>query len=231
MIKMLITASLHTLFRSYYDSLPENDMWINIAGSAEEMLEIHRAEHFNLLILELDTPKMGGDMLCSYLRQADYRKDVSVILVCPNKEEALDRCLASGADMVITEPVSGHEFIRKISECIRAYPRRDLRTLLSLFFHGDPESYFFTKSRNISCSGVLLETKKAMSKGDIINFSMMLRMHKIYGRGEVVRIEQGTNDTYLYGIRFIDIDSRSRILIDSYIKRKPAHTVRSNHDA
>lgn len=59
---------------------------------------------------------------------------------------------------------------------------------------------------------------------------MMLRMHKIYGRGEVVRIERGINDAYLYGIRFIDIDNRSRILIDSYIKRKPSQVVPANHN-
>ncbi len=230
MIKILITESLHLRFRNYYDALPENDVWINIAGSSEEMLEIHRSEQFNLLILEIDSPTMGGDMLCSYIRQTYDKKDVSVILVCPDNEEALDRCLASGPDVVVTEPVAGHEFTRKVNECIRVYPRRDLRALLSLFFHGDPESYFFTKSRNISCSGILLETKRAMCKGDIVNFSFMLRMNKIYGRGEVVRIEEGINNTYFYGVRFIDIDNRSRILIDSFIKRQRSRSVIANRN-
>jgi CheY-like chemotaxis protein len=230
MIKILITESLHARFRNYYDALPENDVWINIARSAEEMLEIHNSERFNLLILELDSPTMGGDMLCSYLRNKYDQKDASFILVCPDNDEALERCLAGGADIVITEPVNGHEFIRKVNECIRVYPRRDLRALLSMFFHGDPESYFFTRSRNISCSGVLLETKRAMGKGDIVNFSFMLRMNKIYGRGEVVRVEEGINNTYHYGVRFINIDSKSRILIDSFIKRHSSRPVIANRN-
>jgi len=218
MLKILVTEALEKYVQNLQNILPTADIWINVASSAEEMLEIHRYEDFDLLVLELDTPRMGGDTLCITIREDNTLKDVSIILVSPDREDAKDRCVSCGANYIITEPVSQNAFISKVSDLIKVPDRKNLRVLMNITVNGEENDHFYSTSRNISSSGILLETNRQLDIKTSLHFSFLLKMKRINVNGEVVRSEQKAPNLYYYGIRFTDIDPASKAFIDDFVK-------------
>lgn len=218
MLKILVTETLEKYVQNLQNILPSADIWINVASSAEEMVEIHRYEDFDLLILELSTPQMGGDTLCTTIREDSTLKDVSIILVSPDREDAKDRCVSCGANYIITEPVSQDAFISKVSNLIKVPERKTLRVLMNITVNCDHNDHFYSTSRNISSNGILLETNRKLDLKTSLNFSFLLKMKRINVNGEVVRSEQKAPNLYYYGIRFTDIDPSTRAFIDDFVK-------------
>jgi len=218
MLKILVTETLEKYVQNLQNILPSADIWINVASSTEEMLEIHRYEDFDLLILELDTPQMGGDTLCTTIRENSTLKDVSIILVSPDREDAKDRCVSCGANYIITEPVSQNALISKVNDLIKVPDRKNLRVLMNITVNGEENDHFYSTSRNISSSGILLETNRQLDINTSLHFSFLLKMKRINVNGEVVRSEQKAPNLYYYGIRFTDIDPASKAFIDDFVK-------------
>jgi CheY-like chemotaxis protein len=217
MKKVLITDTLVTLLEGDLSPLPFPDVWINVASTAEEMLDIHRHEMVDLIILELDTPQMGGDNFCYRLRCDTTLKDVSIALVSPNRDDALERCFSCGANYVLTKPVAQKEFIEKITELIQIPQRENFRVLMNIAFNGGSGDSFYSTSQNISTKGVLLETNRILKKGDSLTLSFLLRLNNIKVKSTVVRAEQQSMNLYQYGIKFVDLDPRSEELIDNFV--------------
>ena len=69
---------------------------------------------------------------------------------------------------------------------------------------------------------MLIETDKAVSRGDKVSLSFYFRLNKITITGEVVRKKEKVKNFYQYGIRFLSIDGRSRSLIEDFVKMRQA---------
>ncbi len=218
MKKILITKSLAHHLGTRLDVFPSEHVWINVAVTAEEMLEFHQNEGADLILLELDTPKMGGDRLCRHIRKMDALKVVSIILTSPDNTSALKRCFSSGANFIIPEPVVPENLIDKIDELTSIPRRENLRVLMNISRSDDPEENFYSTSKNISTTGILLETNKTLRENDRLKFSFHLRLNKIVCHGQVVRVEKIRHNLFNYGIRFTTIDPKSKALIEGFIK-------------
>jgi CheY-like chemotaxis protein len=217
MKKVLITDTLVKFQEGDLSPLPFSDVWVNVASSAEEMLDIHRHEKVDLIILELDTPKMGGDVFCSTLRSDTTLKDVSIVLVSPNWEDALERCFSCGANYVITQPIAQQEFITKINELIQIPQRENFRVLMNIAINRASGGNFYSTSQNISTKGILLETNQILKEGDSLTISFLLRLNHIKVKSTVVRAEQRSMNLYQYGIKFVDLDPYSEELIENFV--------------
>src|SRR3954453_5298400 len=99
MKKILLVNSLASSLALEKSLLNRADFRIFTAVSAEEALQIHRQEKVHLVIAELDLPQMGGALLCTALRNEGGVRAVSIVLVCsdnPDDLERVSRCGASG---------------------------------------------------------------------------------------------------------------------------------------
>lgn len=220
MTKILITNSLVEHLGNQNSSLPQSHTWTIVASSAEEMIEIHRNENVDVIIMELDTPEMGGDTFTHTVRSDSSMKEVSIILITPDNESAIDRCFSSGANYIITEPINREKLVSKINEMLNIPDRERLRILMNITVKGKSHEHFYCTSQNISKTGILLETNRILIKGDILNFSFLLRLRRITANGEVVRVKQKKPNLYQYGIKFLDLDSESKTLIDSFVNTR-----------
>ncbi len=217
MKKVLITSTLVKFLEGDLSPLPFSDVWVNVASSAEEMLDIHRHEKVDLVILELDTPQMGGDVFCSTLRSDTTLKDVSIVLVSPDWEDALERCFSCGANYVITQPIDQKEFKARINELIHVPQRENFRVLMNIAFNRASGGSFYSTSQNISTKGILLETNQILKEGDSLTISFFLRLNRIKVKSTVVRAEQRSMNLYQYGIKFVDLDPSSEELIKNFV--------------
>ncbi len=92
------------------------------ARSGEEALEKLAAERFDLVLLDMNMPGMGGLDACREIRA---RWDVAVIvLTVRNAEKDKVQALDAGADDYITKPFSMPELLARIRAALRRLPQR-----------------------------------------------------------------------------------------------------------
>jgi two-component system KDP operon response regulator KdpE len=90
------------------------------ARSGEEALEKTRAGKYDLVLLDINMPGMGGLEACRAIRSA---ADVAVImLTVRNTEEDKVEALDAGADDYVTKPFSTPELLARIRAALRRTP-------------------------------------------------------------------------------------------------------------
>ena len=80
---------------------------------------------------------------------------------------------------------------------------------------------FFCSSQNISVSGLLIETDKALQRSDVLSCTFYLPgFGQIIADAEVVRIVNGTGSSFQYGIRYLNLSTSFRVAIEEFIVRR-----------
>ncbi len=219
MKKIIIVNSTHAFLERDKSILNRADFQIFTATSGEEALRIHREDRANLIVVDLDLPDMGGDGLCSRVRNESAIRNVSIILVCHDVLEELERVSTCGANAWVTKPVRPEQLVESVGQLLAVSLRRGYRVLLQARVRGERESTsFFCTSHNISVSGILLETDKPLDPGDGITCSFFLPgSRQIVVDGEVARCEKKPDGVCHYGVRFIDLAPNSREEIERFI--------------
>ena len=200
------------------DILSRKGVSVFSAASAGEILQLHREKRGDLIIADLDMEGMSGDELCTAIREDDHLKTVAIIMVCAGDRATVERCQACGANSVIAKPVNPDELFSRIMDLLNVSGRKNLRGLVKVSVKGTHRGGFsFAISENASASGILLETDRVFAKGDRITCSFVLK-RKITVEGEVVRAVRKSAELYHYGIRFLDLDPRSREELEEFVR-------------
>jgi DNA-binding response OmpR family regulator len=191
------------------------------ASSAEGALESYERQGTDFLAADLDLPRMGGDGLCSRIREKDKR--VYVCLICSGKKAELRRCGNCGANAYMKEPVDPDDLARRVDLILRAKGRRATRVLARVrvegYFSSEP---FFCTSRDISETGILLETDRTLAKGDRITSTFFLpEMERLKVKGCVVRITKGEDESKcLCGVEFVDAEEGEKSVLREFVERQ-----------
>lgn len=219
MKKILIVSTSSGFLERNTSLLNRADVWILIATSSREALEIHYRERVNLIIAMLDMPEMGGDMLCSIIRQKRELRSVSFILVCRKNPIDLDRASRCGANAWVTRPVNPVFLRETVTRFLLILPRRNYRAYLKARVHGRKEDFSFTAvSHNISASGILIESDKLLNENDLITgMCVDSGPLRIVAEGKVVRSVRRMDGKYNYGVQFSNLDSECQKAIEHYV--------------
>ncbi|HTA66661.1 MAG TPA: response regulator transcription factor [Bryobacteraceae bacterium] len=93
---------------------------VDDARSGEEALEKLRAGRYELMLLDINMPGMGGIETC---RQVRANSDMAIImLTVRNTEQDKVQALDAGADDFITKPFSTPELLARIRAALRRMP-------------------------------------------------------------------------------------------------------------
>ena len=221
-MKTLIVAS------SLLASLGKNDTLFSRGGitlvpaaTSEEILNLHRSNKADLIITDFALPAMGGAKLAAAIRAEAELKDVSIIMACDADPVVMRSACDSGANAVLHKPLDSTELFLKVSELIVVPRRKDMRVLLRVSVSGGdagaPTS--FASSENISISGMLLETNHAFRKDDRLSCSFYIGHSKIDTQAQVMRVNRSSSGRYRCGVRFLNLDTKSMVVIEQFIKR------------
>ena len=94
--------------------------FINDARSGEDALERLREEKYDLVLLDMNMPGMGGMAACRAIRE---QWDVAiVVLTVRNMERDKVEALDAGADDYVTKPFSMPELLARIRAALRRLP-------------------------------------------------------------------------------------------------------------
>lgn len=189
------------------------------AWSSEEMLNLHGVKRADLLITAAAFPLMGGAKLCSLLRSDAELKDVSIILISDDNETSLSLCREAGANVVLRKPVDVGALLWKASELLAVPQRKDMRVLLRVSIKDvEGNTPLFAQSQNISISGMQLETDRVLKVGDQLNCAFNIAHSEVSVTCMVARVYTTTSERYQYGVKFMNCDTKSLVIIEHFVK-------------
>jgi two-component system, OmpR family, KDP operon response regulator KdpE len=97
---------------------------VDDARSGEEALEKMRSGQFDLVLLDVNMPGMGGIEACRALRSGRSGLDLAIImLTVRNTERDKVEALDAGADDFVTKPFSTPELLARIRAALRRMPQ------------------------------------------------------------------------------------------------------------
>ncbi len=194
---------------------------VHPAGSSEEVLELHRRIKADLIISDFSLPVMNGARLCSAIRSEPGLKDVSLVLYCDDNRVFQAACRDAGANAVLPKPVDPFDLFSKVSELIIIPQRKDMRVLLRVSVAGHEKSApFIARSYNISMSGMLLETKRELSRGDSLTCTFNIAHAEVTTGCVVTRADRSDVGRFQYGVKFMNLDTKAIIMIEQYVKSR-----------
>ena len=224
MKKILVAQELHALLKQENSLLDRADITVLAAASNDELLKVHRAEQVNLIITQLDMPGMPTETFCAAIRKEEALRAVSLILVCANEPAAIERSSRCKANAVLLRPVHPLLLVVKAQQLLHIASRDTYRVLLSATIEGQSKNNsFFCRSRNISATGILIETDRPLDEGARLSLSFFLPDTKqVQASGKIVRTlppKKGEKDNQ-YGLMFTDIAPEARQLLMDFIGKK-----------
>jgi CheY-like chemotaxis protein len=224
MKKIIIAESIMHALDGHDTIFERGGIALHPARSSEEILNIQGARQADLIITDFTLPLMGGAKLCSMIRSDEDLKDVSIIMVCDSTAASLVQCQEAGANAVIPKPVKPVELFSRMSELLVIPERQDIRTLLHVSVKGqEEERSFLGISHNISISGMLLETDQELQKGDRLTWAVSIGRREIVAEGVVMRVSRPTPGEFRYGVKFLNLDTKSLIIIEQFVKGRIKH--------
>jgi CheY-like chemotaxis protein len=217
--KIIITDALKDFVQQQVSLLTGLSDKIFYIGSGREVLNIHRKEKTDLIIIKLDFPDMTCEQLCSIIRRDEALKTVSILIVCSDKLSDIERCKKCGANDYI-DSLFPETFLRKTLSLLNVSERTNYRVIVKLSRRENNNIRdIFCTSRNISPSGILLETLEILNRGDKVTCSFFLpNSIRIVIEGEIVRLMEEKKGLKCYGVRFVDIPSSVELQIASFIE-------------
>jgi two-component system, OmpR family, KDP operon response regulator KdpE len=120
--RILVVDDEPQIRRVMRTALTAQGYYINDAPSGEIALERLREERYDLVLLDMNMPGMGGMATCRVIRE---HWDVAIVVLTVrsgerDKVEALD----AGADDYVTKPFSTPELLARIRAALRRLPQQ-----------------------------------------------------------------------------------------------------------
>ena len=236
MKKVLLVDDIRLFLEIEQTLLNRPDVTIFTATSGEEAIDIHRREHVDVILLDLLMPGMDGAQVCKQVRDDAELRDVSIIMVTTSTAPAdIKRCKEAGANDYVVKPINPTDLLSKFHKYIDVATRHDLRILARIdMTGGEDANSFMGNTINVSGSGVLIECTRHLDMGDAVScsFSLPGNTEPITSTCEVVRskdIEHSQSRISRYGLRFLDIETEARHMIESFIARDACRTAAETH--
>jgi two-component system, OmpR family, KDP operon response regulator KdpE len=131
--RILVVDDDPQIRRAMRATLTSRDYQVSDARTGEEGLEMLRAATYDLVLLDINMPGMGGVETCRLIRSSS---EIAIImLTVSNAEKDKVEALDAGADDYITKPFSMPELLARIRAALRRMPQApghaDLRPLVA----------------------------------------------------------------------------------------------------
>lgn len=125
MTKVVIVEDEETLARNLAEKLRGDGFTVITAGDGEDGLDKVRAEHPDLIVLDIMLPRLDGLSVCRIVRHDTATAHIPIIMLTARGTE-VDKIvgLESGADDYIVKPFSLGEFLARVRAVMRRAPSR-----------------------------------------------------------------------------------------------------------
>ncbi len=185
---------------------------VTIAGDGETGLRLALAQDFEVILLDLMLPGLGGIEVCKALRE--HKRTPIIMLTARDRTEDKVSGLDAGADDYITKPFATEELLARVRAALRKGVSRQELKLADLII--------LPEQRRAIRAGVMLEL--TTREFDLLHF-LMRHADKVVSRESILRqvwgydFEGETNVVDVY-IRYL------RMKVDEPFESPLIHTIR-----
>jgi len=223
MKKVLLAAGLKRPIMEKSSFLERAGVAVFTASTNDDILKVHKKEKVDLIVTKIDLPGMKSEELFGLIRKSEDLREVSTILICKDTLAHRERVGQCKPNAFFTMPVKPVLLHMKMQQFLDIAPRKSYRAALAIAISGKfknkPLSF---RTENISASGMLISAEEPLAKGDGIYFSFFLSNGShVSGYGEIARVDivATSPESFLYGVKFTDLDAGVKALIEAAVKK------------
>jgi DNA-binding response OmpR family regulator len=217
--KVLLTSSSKAFLGRNKNLLVDKGFQLFAAATGIEALQLHQKHLFDLVLSDLELEDMDGCRLCSEVRKTESSLSVPVVLICYDTAECMEKVKQSDATAILLKPINPTQLLVTIGSFIDMQLARSKRVACNAELLCTQQGLEFScVSHDISVTGILLETEHKLSPGDQICCQFkLLDSSQANIEGVVTRCIISSQGKMLYGVKFIDIPSPNRSVIEKYV--------------
>jgi CheY-like chemotaxis protein len=224
MKKIIVAENLLPVFNNHNSIFRRGGITLFSARSSDEIMYLHGVKNADLIIIDQAIPHMGAAKLCAAIRSDSRLKKVSIVVTGDGSGKGWSHCQEAGANAFIPDPVDPVALFSTVSELLLVPQRKDMRVLLRSSVNGlHGEEPFFAASKNISISGMMLETDRSLVPGDRLTCSFNIAHSEISVSCMIVREDRALSGRRRYGVKFLNLDTKALIIIENYVKTQARH--------
>ncbi len=93
---------------------------IDLAADGSEALEAHRAQQYDLILMDCQMPTMDGLEACRQIRKLEGKQPVIVAVTANAMAGERERCLEAGMDDYLSKPFQAEQLIAVVKKWISA---------------------------------------------------------------------------------------------------------------
>ncbi len=224
MKKLLIIESLRPLFTRGPSFLDRDNIDLHFAETNDDIMRRHIELTADLVITTFNSSDLSAESLFSMIKQSPDLKHALLILAVESTPGMQERARMSGANVILSLPISPEQLDAKIHELLNIAPRKAYRIVFNLSVDGKFKNRpFLCTSENVSVSGMLIRTRESMEPGHRVACSFYLPDGtRVEASGLVARaVKQDAGDQdRLYGIHFLDMAADHRAALEAFITRE-----------
>jgi DNA-binding response OmpR family regulator len=161
----------------------------------EEALNFIKMKKIDIIILDINLPKMDGIEVCKYIT-SHFSTPIIMLSARYNEEDKI-RCLNLGADDYITKPFKIGELVARLKAILRRCQKGDLVSKMPNYTNHELELNFNARSFKVRGNDInLSQIESSLLQELIINAGKTLAseylLHKVWGP------EYGSEKEYLH---------------------------------
>jgi DNA-binding response OmpR family regulator len=224
MKKVLLAKDILAVLGQDDEFLGRSDLQAFVATTNDEMLQVHRAERVDLIMTKFDLPGMASEKLFNQIREDPTLRTVSAIMACANTPEAIKESSRCRVNAIMLEPLHPVLLMAKARQLLDIAARETIRVLLGAIVNGRfGEEAFYCRTKNISATGMMIETRRRLAEGTRLACQFYLPdATSIQTMGKIVRIIQQTSgeEGYQYGLMFTDLTAEDKQLLVDFVEAR-----------
>lgn len=168
------------------------------AISGEDALKLARAEHPDLIVLDLMLPGVDGLDVCKLLKTDPETSSISILMLTAKGEEAdIVKGLELGADDYVTKPFSPKVLVARVKSVLRRYAQPEIPDDEVIKYN---EITLQPSKRQVTVAGKIIEL--TYTEYEILHF-LIRRPGWVFTRNDIVDRVRG--DNYHVTDRSVDV--------------------------
>jgi CheY-like chemotaxis protein len=184
------------------------------AENGKRALDLARAHHPRLILLDLNMPEMDGVEACAAMRR-DPTLAYTPIFIMSSAEDAehRERCLQAGCTKFIVKPTKPETLLTVVARIVSFGERKPVRMSVFVGEETPVETrWFVATAGNLSGTGMLLLSRGPIRVGALLHLDFVLPTTRqtIRAQGRASRVDQNSAGLYEVGVHFVDLSQAFR---------------------
>ena len=220
-VTVLIADDLKFFLEIEKSYLQRGGFEVLTATSGEEAVDIAQKRQPNLVLLDLEMPKMDGVAACAAMRKVAVLQATPIIIMsATGTPQNRERCLKAGCTEFVIKPEKPDELLGIVARILSIKKREAKRITVVFNVTGTHASrQVIGQAKDLGEKGLLLETSTAISVGSVLELEFYLpgTRSQVKVKAKVVRAGKTKEGAPQAGIEFIDLSQADQEAILDYV--------------